>query len=119
MKNIVMSNDVQKDDRQLPSILPRLVPWGPVFQLFELDLGHGEAMTRIIKQPAISSKPTHQCNADPCCDYSLGKIPLPNSFSNCSLTVSTFSTKYGSLNWLTNLGKTWRWNARCAAGEPN
>lgn len=40
MKNIAKSNDIQKDDHQLPSNLPRLVPWGPVFQLFEFDLGH-------------------------------------------------------------------------------
>lgn len=40
MKNIAKSNDIQKDDHQLPSNLSRLMPWGPVFQLFEFDLGH-------------------------------------------------------------------------------
>lgn len=42
----------------------------------------------------------------------------PISLTILALILSTDSTRAGSLSWGASVGRTWRWNSRCAAGEP-
>lgn len=51
-------------------------------------------------------------------DHTTTHFSPPISLTILALILSTDSTRAGSLSWGASVGRTWRWNSRCAAGEP-